>query len=56
MLEGRSPLAAWCDPQQVRRLVEQVACGVAGADHHLYKLLAVSSWYERCIESRLGTT
>lgn len=55
LLDGRSPLAAWCDPKQVRRLVQQVARGVAGADHHLYKLLATNSWYERCIESRSDT-
>jgi asparagine synthase (glutamine-hydrolysing) len=55
LLNSRSPLAAWCDPQRVRRLVEQVAHGAAGADHHLYKLLATSNWYERCIESRAGS-
>ena len=55
LLHGRSPLVVWCDPHKVRRLIEQVAQGVAGADHHLYKLLAASSWYERCIESSSGT-
>jgi asparagine synthase (glutamine-hydrolysing) len=49
-----SPLAAWCAPGAIRRLIGQVASGAPGADHHLYKLLATQAWYERCIEGPAG--
>ena len=49
LLAPGSPLAEWCDPARVRRLIEQVRKGAAGADHHLYKLVSTQAWYERCI-------
>jgi len=52
LLGSPSPLSEWCDPSAVRRLIERVARGAPGADHHLYKLLSTQTWYARCIESR----
>ena len=51
LLKTGSPVGEWCDAASVRRLVEQVARGAPGADHHLYKLLSTQTWYERCIEA-----
>ncbi len=49
LLAPGSPLAEWCDPARLRRLVAQVQNGAPGADHHLYKLLSTQVWFERCI-------
>jgi asparagine synthase (glutamine-hydrolysing) len=49
LLDARSPLHEWCDPANVRRLLQMQKAGVAATDHHVYKLLSTQVWLDRCI-------
>jgi asparagine synthase (glutamine-hydrolysing) len=51
LLEHKTILHEWCDPEKVRRLVEQNRRGVMSADHHLYKLLSSQMWLKECIHA-----
>lgn len=50
LLDRHSPLQTWCDPDKVRRLIEQNRHGVMAAEHHLYKLMSTQVWLDECIE------
>jgi asparagine synthase (glutamine-hydrolysing) len=44
-----SRISEFCEPQRVRKLVQQHVAGVAGAGNHLYRLLSTEFWLRRCI-------
>jgi asparagine synthase (glutamine-hydrolysing) len=50
LLDPRSLLHKWCDPDKIRQLIEQNRQGVMAAEHHLYKLLSTQIWLNECIE------
>jgi asparagine synthase (glutamine-hydrolysing) len=50
LCDSPSPLHAWCDPQRIRKLIEQNRAGGMGASHHLYKLLSTQLWIQECIQ------
>lgn len=52
LLDPHSRLHEWCDPDKIKRLIEQNRQGVLGAEHHLYKLLSTQLWLSECIERR----
>lgn len=45
-----TPLHEWCDPQRIRRLIEQNRTGGMSASHHLYKLLSTQLWIQECVQ------
>ena len=49
LLNPQSLLHQWCDPDKIRRLIEQNRQGVISAEHHLYKLLSTQLWLDECI-------
>lgn len=49
LLARNNPLHAWCDPAEIRRLVERNRHGALAAEHHLYKLLSTQLWLNECI-------
>ncbi len=49
LLDKRSLLYQWCDPDKTRRLIERNRQGVLGAEHHLYKMLSTQLWLTECI-------
>lgn len=50
LLAPDSLLHKWCDPEKIRRLIEQNRKGVMAAEHHLYKLLSTQIWLNECIK------
>lgn len=50
LLNRHSLLHQWCDPDKIRRLIEQNRQGVMAAEHHLYKLVSTQLWLSECIE------
>ena len=51
LLDRHSLLHQWCDPEKIRRLIEQNRQGVMAAEHHLYKLVSTQLWISECIEA-----
>lgn len=52
LLDRHSMLHQWCDPDKIRRLIEQNRQGVVAAEHHLYKLVSTQLWLSECIEGK----
>lgn len=52
LLDRHSMLHQWCDPDKIRRLIEQNRQGVVAAEHHLYKLVSTQLWLTECIEGK----
>lgn len=50
LLDRHSLLHQWCDPDKIRRLIEQNRQGIIAAEHHLYKLVSTQLWLSECIE------
>ena len=50
LLVRNSHLHQWCDPDRIRRLIEQNRQGVMAAEHHLYKLVSTQLWLSQCID------
>jgi asparagine synthase (glutamine-hydrolysing) len=50
LLERHSLLHDLCEPEKIRRLIEQNRQGVMAAEHHLYKLVSTRLWLSECIE------
>lgn len=54
LLKPNNRLHDWCDPQKIRRLIEQNRRGVLSAEHHLYKLVSTQLWLSVCIEQEIS--
>lgn len=52
LLDPQSLLHQWCDPNKIRRLIEQNRKGVMAAEHHLYKLVSTQLWLNECIHKK----
>jgi asparagine synthase (glutamine-hydrolysing) len=44
-----SRISEYCEPRQVRRLIQQHVSGAAGAGNHVYRLLSTEFWLRRCV-------
>lgn len=49
LLDTRSQIYEWCEPDKVRRLIERHQQGVMASEHHLYKLLSTQVWLGECL-------
>jgi asparagine synthase (glutamine-hydrolysing) len=49
LVHNPSPLHEWIEPRKLNKLFELQRKGALAAEHHLYKLLSVQMWIDRCI-------
>ncbi len=49
LLDKDNLLHEWCEPDKIRRLIEQNRQGTIAAEHHLYKLISTSVWLNECL-------